>query len=288
MARAVVLGSGGATGGAWEIGVLKGLGDAGVDLTRADLFVGSSVGAVLGCQIQSGQSVSDLYSARARLPSSMPASLPVRSRGNDSSVGDLQYFQESLLMWGRAQEDITVRIELGRRALATPHPVPEALQIESIRRRLAIDGWPSRLVRVAAVDVWDGTVRFFEASQGVPIEVAVAASCAQPGLQAPVSVGDRRYMDGGTAGTNIDGAAGYEIIIAVTAFPARGRTRQEIDVVCASGGQVIHVAPDAEARREMGPDPSDVRRAKIAAEAGARQGREIGSAERDLWSRTRG
>ena len=142
-------------------------------------------------------------------------------------------------MWSRAREDITVRIELGRRALANPRPVPEAVQIESMRRRLAINGWPSRLVRVAAVDVWDGSVRFFEASQGVPVEVAVAASCAQPGLQAPVSVGDRRYMDGGTAGTNIDGAAGYEIIIAVTAFPARDRTRQEIDEVCASGGQVI-------------------------------------------------
>jgi NTE family protein len=189
-------------------------------------------------------------------------------------------------MWGRAQEDITARIELGKRALATPHPVPEALQIASMRRRLAMDGWPSRLVRVAAVDVWDGTVRFFEASQGIPIELAVAASCAQPGLQAPVSVGDRRYMDGGTGGTNIDGAAGYEIVIAVTAFPARGRTAQEIDVVCASGGQVIHVAPNEAARRAMGPDPSDVSRVRIAAEAGARQGVEIASAGRALWNQT--
>jgi NTE family protein len=93
-------------------------------------------------------------------------------------------------------------------------------------------------------------------------------------------------MDGGTAGTNIDGAAGSEIIIAVTAFPARNRTQQEIDVVCASGGQVIHVVPDEEARRAMGPDPSDVSRASLAAEAGARQGREIASAARDLWSQT--
>lgn len=286
MARAVVLGSGGATGGAWEIGVLKGLGDADIDLTRADLFVGSSVGAVLGCQIQSNQSVGDMYTARTRPPSSIPASSPVGRQEHHSSAADLQYFQECLRMWSRAREDIAVRIELGRRALATPHPVPEDLQIESMRRRLAIHGWPSRLVKVAAVDVSDGTVRFFEASQGVPIEVAVAASCAQPGLQAPVSVGARRFMDGGTAGTNIDGAAGCEIIIAVTAFPARGRTGQEIDEVCASGGQVIHVAPDADARTAMGPDPSDVSRVRIAADAGVRQGREIAWAARDLWSQT--
>ena len=156
MARAVVLGSGGATGGAWEIGVLKGLGDADVDLTRADLVVGSSVGAVLGCQIQSSQSVGDLYAARARPPSSIPASPPVGQQEHHSSAADLEYFQECLRMWSRAREDLAVRIELGRRALATPHPVPEALQIESTRRRLAMHGWPSRLVKVAAVDVSDG------------------------------------------------------------------------------------------------------------------------------------
>jgi NTE family protein len=284
----VVLGSGGATGGAWEIGVLKGLGDVDIDLTRADLFVGSSVGAVLGCQIQSGQSVADLYAARTRPPSSLRAPSPVGQQEHRSSAADLQYFQECLRLWGRAREDIAVRIELGIRALATLHPVPEELQIEFMRRRLAMHGWPSRLVKVAAVDVSDGTVRFFDASQGVPIEVAVAASCAQPGLQAPVRVGNRRYMDGGTAGTNIDGAAGYAIIIAVTAFPAQGRSRQEIDEVCASGGQVIHAAPDAEARKAMGPDPSDVSRVRIAAEAGARQGREIAPAARNLWSRTGG
>jgi NTE family protein len=282
----VVLGSGGATGGAWEIGVLKGLGDAGVDLARADLFVGSSVGAVLACQIQSGQSISDLYTARVRLPSSTPPSPPVRPSTEESRAADRQYFHESLALWGRAREDISARIELGRRALATPHPIPEDLQIEAVRRRLAIDGWPSRRVRVAAVDVADGTVRFFEASENVPVEVAVAASCAQPGLQAPVGVGDQRYMDGGTAGTNIDGAAGYAVIIAVTAFPARGRTPQEIDAVRASGGHVIHLAPDEAARQAMGPDVSDVSRARISAEAGARQGREKASAIRDLWNLT--
>ena len=39
--RALVLGGGGTTGRGWELGVLKGLYDAGVDLTQADLFVGT-------------------------------------------------------------------------------------------------------------------------------------------------------------------------------------------------------------------------------------------------------
>jgi hypothetical protein len=57
--------------------------------------------------------------------------------------------------------------------------------------------------------------------------------------------------------------------------------------VCASGGQVIHLAPDEAARTAMGPDPSDISRVRASAEAGARQGCEKASVVRDLWSRTR-
>jgi len=45
---ALVLGGGGITGIAWEIGVLTGLAEAGVDLTGADLVVGTSAGSVVG------------------------------------------------------------------------------------------------------------------------------------------------------------------------------------------------------------------------------------------------
>ena len=44
MARALVLGGGGVTGVAWELGLLAGLAAAGVDLTGADLVVGTSAG----------------------------------------------------------------------------------------------------------------------------------------------------------------------------------------------------------------------------------------------------
>jgi NTE family protein len=44
--RALVLGSGGIVGIAWEIGVLAGLAEHGVDLREADLVIGTSAGAV--------------------------------------------------------------------------------------------------------------------------------------------------------------------------------------------------------------------------------------------------
>ena len=42
--RALVLGGGGVTGVAWELGMIAGLLDKGIDVTTADLFVGSDSG----------------------------------------------------------------------------------------------------------------------------------------------------------------------------------------------------------------------------------------------------
>jgi NTE family protein len=42
--RALVLGSGGPVGIAWEVGLLAGLADARVDLSDADFIVGTSAG----------------------------------------------------------------------------------------------------------------------------------------------------------------------------------------------------------------------------------------------------
>jgi NTE family protein len=54
VSRALVLGGGGVTGVAWEIGLLAGLAEAGVDLRDADLVVGTSAGASVAAQITSG------------------------------------------------------------------------------------------------------------------------------------------------------------------------------------------------------------------------------------------
>lgn len=63
---ALVLGGGGITGAAWEIGLLVGLAEAGVDLTTADLVVGTSAGAVVGAQVLSGVSIEDLYARQLK------------------------------------------------------------------------------------------------------------------------------------------------------------------------------------------------------------------------------
>src|SRR5215470_9601594 len=51
MTRALVLGSGGLTGIAWEAGVLQGLADGGTPIGDWDLVVGSSAGALVGARL---------------------------------------------------------------------------------------------------------------------------------------------------------------------------------------------------------------------------------------------
>ena len=62
---ALVLGGGGITGIAWEIGVLAGLAEAGVDLSGADLVVGTSAGSVVGAQLTCGAELEAMYAPAA-------------------------------------------------------------------------------------------------------------------------------------------------------------------------------------------------------------------------------
>src|SRR3954452_8873460 len=62
--RALVLGGGGVTGVAWEIGLLHGLAEHGVDLTDAGLFVGTSAGSSVAAQVLSGVPLEDLFRAQ--------------------------------------------------------------------------------------------------------------------------------------------------------------------------------------------------------------------------------
>lgn len=65
---ALVLGAGGVTGSAWETGILYGLAEAGMDLSTADLIIGSSAGAVVGAQLASGLGLPELYARQLADP----------------------------------------------------------------------------------------------------------------------------------------------------------------------------------------------------------------------------
>ena len=61
--RALVIAGGGAAGNAWALGLIAGLWDSGLDVTEADLIVGTSSGSTVAAQITSGTGPADLYAA---------------------------------------------------------------------------------------------------------------------------------------------------------------------------------------------------------------------------------
>ncbi|MGJ3560265.1 patatin-like phospholipase family protein [Streptomyces sp. INA 01156] len=57
---ALVLG-GGPVGGAWLTGVLAGLAEAGIDLDRADVVIGTSAGAIFGSRLLGESRLAEMY-----------------------------------------------------------------------------------------------------------------------------------------------------------------------------------------------------------------------------------
>src|SRR5439155_13489607 len=108
-------------------------------------------------------------------------------------------------------------IEVGRWDLGAIKAVGVDAQIESAVSNLGDVGeWLRAALKIGAGDVTDGTMRFFDSGQGVAIERVIAAATANPQSgKLPVSVADRRYMDGSVGGANLDVAGGYGAIVAL-------------------------------------------------------------------------
>ena len=183
--RALVLGAGGLTGVAWELGLLAGLAERGVDLAQADLVVGTSAGSLVGAQVTSGVSLRDLYVAQLAPPTGVAA--PQLGAGN-------------LLRWAWAvagsRDPVQVRARIGKLALAA-NTEPEAQRRKLIEARVPVPEWPPRRLLITAVDAGSGEFTVFDAASGAGLVDAVCASCAVPGVFPPVTINGRRWMDGG-------------------------------------------------------------------------------------------
>src|SRR3712207_52449 len=188
--RALVLGGGGITGIAWEIGVLAGLAQAGVDLTGADLVVGTSAGSVVGAQLTGGADLEALFARQLEPPTGEKAARMTRS---------------ALLRYGLAVlrgrgDDVACRRRMGGWAWAAEQagrtPARRG-RLDFVGSRLVSTQWPDRDLRVTAVDARTGEFRVLDRSSGVPLLQAVAASCAVPGVYPPVTIGGRPDRGGG-------------------------------------------------------------------------------------------
>jgi NTE family protein len=144
-----------------------------------------------------------------------------------------------------------------------------------IEHRLPSHDWPAAALRLTAVDVRSGAFEAFDAASGVALVDAVAASCAVPGIWPPVTIGDRRFMDGGVrSAINSDLAEGHDrvVVLAPLAGPSEAMTSAELDALRGSASVAV-VSSDEAAVEAMGPNALDPAMRRPAAEAGRRQGR---------------
>jgi len=275
----LVLGGGGITGIAWELGLLAGLAAASVDLLSADVIVGTSAGSVVGAQVTSSTPLEALYLRQLEPPSS---ELPARLGSREMLV-----YLAALL---RARGDLT---KFGRRLGAMSLKAAHAGRVPTVDQRLAViksrlqsTEWPERDFRVTVVDARSGEFRVITRADGVPLVDALAASCAVPGVYPPIPIGDRTYIDGGfRSSTNADLARGCAKIVVLAPVaravgPIKG-PQQQLDELAVSS---IVVVPDSASRAAIGNNVLDPAARRGAAQAGRAQASAVAEQVRIVWS----
>jgi NTE family protein len=257
---ALVLGGGGLVGGAWELGVLRGLHEGG--LGRAEYVLGTSIGSVVGaaeCGNASGESF-------VRAAAGMRPVL-------DAYLGRVDPTLMAQIMGRGFGLAAAERATIGGLAARADSGL-EAEFVDHVATLLPEDSWPTGLA-VSGVAIDDGEFVIWNERSGVSLSRAVAASCAGPGVFPPVDVQGRRFIDGGMRSpTNADLAAGYRRVLVITAVldPAfRERLAEEVWALRSAEAKVLAVVPDDASIKAIGPDAFDVTRLGSAMEAGRRQ-----------------
>ncbi len=278
--RALVLAGGGLAGIAWETGVLCGIADespaAARRLLDSDVLLGTSAGAAVAAQLSSGCPLENLFARQVA-----ETSAEIDPGVDIEAIAELflAALGDSNTLGGNKRELLQ---KIGAVALATD-TAPEPVRRDVIAQRLPSHDWPDRVLRITAIDVATGELVVFDRDSGVGLVDAVAASCAVPAAWPPVTIGGRRYMDGGVGSAVNLGVAGdcAEAVILVPAgsdglrapSPFGGGPAAEIAAFAGTKFSVLTVFADDNSLAAFGPNPLDPRCRITSAVAGRRQGR---------------
>jgi len=289
--RALVLGGGGSTGNAWLIGVIAGLFDAGLDVTEADLIIGTSAGSTAAAQI-AGATPTELLAA---IVSAAPQQRtgPVGSDGERVRIGPVAaHMERTSKIIASAEDAADMRRRMGAAALvidAASHGSGQTQWRAAVAARLPSQHWPQQTVLITAVDAHTGEPVVFDRHSGVDLVDAVAASCASGFAY---GIGDSRYIDGGyRRNENADLAAGYERVLVLSPFGGRTRTPLEwgmqlaaqVDELRARGSRVETIFPDSDSEHMFGANAMDLSLRPPAARAGYNQGRALAEQLTEFW-----
>lgn len=281
----LVLGGGGAVGQAHHAGVLAALEhDLGWDPRTADVIVGTSVGSITGTLLRHGVPASDLAAWSVRAPLSTPSTVVADLFGEDRPrfvpfrARDLVRRLPSLPGRHMAQHALLQPWHFRPMTAAFASLAPGRHDItEQVTALAGLEGrpWPDEQFWVPAVRRRDGRRVVFgrPGTSQVPLHQAVAASCAVPGYFAPVTVADRRFVDGGIhSPTNADVLLNEHLDVVIIVSPMSGPSglprdpygvtrwhagrlvNREVKRLRAQGSTVVVFEPDQHQQRLMGND----------------------------------
>jgi NTE family protein len=270
--RALVLAGGGLAGIAWETGILLGIADesprTATALRQSDVLVGTSAGSTVAAQLGSGLGLDALFDRQTAATST--------ELNPDTGIEEItELFLAAMLTPNTTKAEKLKKI--GAVALSTA-TVTEAVRRNVIAQRLPSPDWPDRVLRIPAIDTATGELVTFDRNSGVGLVDAVAASCAVPGVWPAVTIGDRRYMDGGV-GSSVNMVLANDCDVAVVLVPS-GRAVPSpfgagaAEEVEAFGG-AFGVFADDDSLAAFGPNPLDPACRKPSALAGREQGRRV-------------
>lgn len=241
--RALVLGGGGPVGRAWEIGLVGGFADQGIDFGIADLIIGTSAGAVVGAQLALRKGFG--------APPEIAAPPPVHS----DSMADLA---AAMMRAAQSPNPEPVRAEIGKMALNAQTISEEASISRPMFAPFVGQAWPNQF-RATTVNARTGQLKIWDASSSAPLERAIAASTAAPCIWPPITINGERYIDGGVRSMlNADLAVGCDIVIAVSCFALTDKAvapffialnsamLAELDAVRGSGATLAAIEPHSE------------------------------------------
>ncbi len=212
--RALILAGGGLAGIAWETGILRGIADESPATAQAlldsDVLVGTSAGSTVAAQISGPLPLEQLYERQ----------LAETSHELDPGV-DIDTSTE-LFVGAVSQPGATARQKLQtHRSRRGEHGDGLRAGAQARHRTPAAQprAGPTATCGSPPSTSLTGELVVFDSSSGVELVDAVAASCAVPGTWPPVTIGERRYMDGGV-GSSVNTAVAADCATAVVLVPA--------------------------------------------------------------------
>ncbi len=284
--RALVLAGAGAAGNAWQLGLTAGLSAAGVDLTSADLVIGTSAGSTVAAQITSSTTPAEWYAAI--LAEVIPPQITAR-RGPIMSGPSYMAWSDEIIAMSENAADMRRRIGAAALEMDTSGGENGKRWRDIVASRLPSNVWPDQAVLIPAVDAGTGEPVVFDRHSGIDLVDAVAASTS---AMSPYAIGDRRFLNGGyRRSSNADLATGHERVLVMEPFGGRSRQPREwgmdletqVAELRAAGSIVVTVFPDAGSGDVFNANALDPSTRLPAARGGYEQGTALAGELADFW-----